>query len=214
MKPKRLFGFFLYIYSIKRKKMKLFFTSILLILNVQINFSQENDTIEPKTIEGQFDKIFKVSATFQNYKIVGKDEFLSLKKNVLDSVKKFRKAFVNIENLLKNERENIAYLNETLTQKTLELDNALFKENSISLFGATLNKYTYSFILWTIIIGFGAGIVFFVFKFLKSNVIAKQAQDSLLIVEEEFEIHRKNSIEREQKLRRQLQDEINKNRNS
>ena len=214
MKPKRLFGFFLYIYSIKRKKMKLFFTSILLILNVQINFSQENDTIEPKTIEGQFDKIFKVSATFQNYKIVGKDEFLSLKKNVLDSVKKFRKAFLNIENLLKNERENIAYLNETLTQKTLELDNALFKENSISLFGATLNKYTYSFILWTIIIGFGAGIVFFVFKFLKSNVIAKQAQDSLLIVEEEFEIHRKNSIEREQKLRRQLQDEINKNRNS
>ena len=213
MKPKRLFGFFLYIYSIKRKKMKLFFTSILLILNVQINFSQENDTIEPKTIEGQFDKIFKVSATFQNYKIVGKDEFLSLKKNVLDSVKKFRKAFLNIENLLKNERENIAYLNETLTQKTLELDNALFKENSISLFGATLNKFTYSFILWTIIIGFGAGIVFFVFKFLKSNVIAKQAQDSLLIVEEEFEIHRKNSIEREQKLRRQLQDEINKQRN-
>ena len=214
MKPKRLFGFFLYIYSIKRKKMKLFFTSILLILNVQINFSQENDTIEPKTIEGQFDKIFKVLATFQNYKIVGKDEFLSLKKNVLDSVKKFRKAFLNIENLLKNERENIAYLNETLTQKTLELDNALFKENSISLFGATLNKFTYSFILWTIIIGFGAGIVFFVFKFLKSNVIAKQAQDSLLIVEEEFEIHRKNSIEREQKLRRQLQDEINKHRNS
>ena len=214
MKPKRLFGFFLYIYSIKRKKMKLFFTSILLILNVQINFSQENYTIEPKTIEGQFDKIFKVSATFQNYKIVGKDEFLSLKKNVLDSVKKFRKAFVNIENLLKNERENIAYLNETLTQKTLELDNALFKENSISLFGAPLNKFTYSFILWTIIIGFGAGIVFFVFKFLKSNVIAKQAQDSLLIVEEEFEIHRKNSIEREQKLRRQLQDEINKHRNS
>ena len=214
MKPKRLFGFFLYIYSIKRKKMKLFFTSILLILNVQINFSQENDTIEPKTIEGQFDKIFKVSTTFQNYKIVGKDEFLSLKKNVLDSVKKFRKAFLNIENLLKNERENIAYLNETLTQKTLELDNALFKENSISLFGAPLNKFTYSFILWTIIIGFGAGIVFFVFKFLKSNVIAKQAQESLLIVEEEFEIHRKNSIEREQKLRRQLQDEINKHRNS
>ncbi len=213
MKPKRLFGFFLYIYSIKRKKMKLFFTSILLILNVQINFSQENDTIEPKTIEGQFDKIFKVSTTFQNYKIVGKDEFLSLKKNVLDSVKKFRKAFLNIENLLKNERENIAYLNETLTQKTLELDNALFKENSMSLFGAPLNKFTYSFILWTIIIGFGAGIVFFVFKFLKSNVIAKQAQDSLLIVEEEFEIHRKNSIEREQKLRRQLQDEINKHRN-
>lgn len=194
--------------------MKLFFTSILLILTVQINFSQENDTIEPKTIKGQFDKIFTVSSTFQNYKVVGKDEFLTLKRNVLDSLKKSRKAFVDIENLLKDERENIAYLNETLTQTTLELDSALLKENSISLFGAPLNKLTYSFILWTIIIGLGAGMGFFVFKFLRSDVITKQAQDSLLIVEEEFEIHRKNSIEREQKLRRQLQDEINKHRNS
>lgn len=181
---------------------------------MQINFSQENDTIEPKTIEGQFDKIFTVSSTFQNYKVVGKDEFLKLKKDVLDSLKKSRKAFVDIENLLKDERENIAYLNETLTQTTLELDSALLKENSISLFGAPLNKFTYSFILWTIIIGLGAGMGFFVFKFLRSDVITKQAQDSLLIVEEEFEIHRKNSIEREQKLRRQLQDEINKHRNS
>lgn len=194
--------------------MKLFFTSILLILIVQINFSQEKDTIVPKTIEGQFDKIFNVSSSFQNYKVVGKDEFLKLKKDVLDSLKKSRKAFVDIENLLKTERENIAYLNETLTQTTLELDSALLKENSISLFGAPLNKFAYSFILWTIIIGLGAGMGFFIFKYLKSDVITKQAQEGLLIVEEEFELYRKNSIEREQKLRRQLQDEINKHRNS
>lgn len=194
--------------------MKLFFTSVLLILIVQINFSQEKDTIQPKTIENQFDKIFQLSSTFQNYKVVGKEDFLNLKKNVLDSLKKSKKALIQIETVLKDERENIAYLNETLTQTTLELDAALLKENSISLFGVDLNKFTYSFILWTIILGLGAGLGFFAFKFLKSDVITKQAQDGLIIVEEEFEIYRKKAIEREQKLRRQLQDEINKHRNS
>jgi len=206
-------GFF-YTFTIQNKnEMKLFFTSILLLLTVQTNFSQEIDTIEPKTIEGQFDKIFKISSTFQNYKVVDKDEFLKLKKNVLDSLKKSKKAFVDIESLLKDEHENIAYLNETLTQTTLELDNALLKENSISFFGASLNKFTYNFIIWTIIIGLSSGLGFFVFKFLKSDVITKQAQDGLTSVEQEFETYRKKAIEREQKLRRQLQDEINKHRN-
>ena len=37
---------------------------------------------------------------------------------------------------------------------------------------------------------------------------------NILEVENEFEAHRKKTLEREQKLRRQLHDEINKNRNS
>jgi hypothetical protein len=55
---------------------------------------------------------------------------------------------------------------------------------------------------------------YFIFKFSSSNVLTKEAQNSLLDVEQEFEQHRKKSLEREQKLRRQLQDEVNKLRSS
>ena len=44
-------------------------------------------------------------------------------------------------------------------------------------------------------------------------MLTKQAQENLITVEEEFEAHRKKALEREQKLRRQLQDEVNKHRN-
>jgi hypothetical protein len=55
---------------------------------------------------------------------------------------------------------------------------------------------------------------YFIFKFSKSNILTKEAQNNLLDIEQEFEEYRKKSIEREQKLRRQLQDEINKLRSS
>ena len=57
-------------------------------------------------------------------------------------------------------------------------------------------------------------LTYFIFKFSKSNVLTKEAKSNLIEVEQEFEQHRKKTLEREQKLRRQLQDEINKQRNS
>jgi hypothetical protein len=188
-----------------------------LILLSNSIFSQTEITepiTEPKTIEGQFDKMFRISSTYQTYKVIDKDGFILLKNNVLDSIKKTKKNLAELENLLKDERETIAYLNESMTKMQLELDNALSKEDTISFFGIPLSKFTYSLLLWTIIIGLGSGLGFFVFKFFRSNVLTKQAQENLITVEEEFEIYRKKAIEREQKLRRQLQDEMNKHRNS
>ena len=52
------------------------------------------------------------------------------------------------------------------------------------------------------------------YKFYNSNTVTKEAQNNLTDVEQEFELHRKKSLEKEQKLRRKLQDEINKQRNA
>ncbi|MDP4989114.1 MAG: hypothetical protein NWP54_03060, partial [Polaribacter sp.] len=107
----------------------------------------------------------------------------------------------------------ITYLNESINKTQLELENALSKKDTISFLGIPLSKLAYNLILWTIIIGLSGGLGFFIFKFFRSNVLTKQAQENLITVEEEFEAHRKKALEREQKLRRQLQDEINKHRN-
>ena len=82
------------------------------------------------------------------------------------------------------------------------------------MFGTQLNKTTYSIILWFIITVLALFLIFFVFKFSKSHILTKEAQENLNDIEQEFDNHRKKSIEREQKLRRQLQDEINKHRNA
>lgn len=193
----------------------LFFTLFLLFIQYT-SFSQENNNvvIEDKTLEGQFDKINRISTSYQTYKVISKDKFQELKNNVLDSIKASNKDLKEQKVLLKNERDNVAKLNAELNKTKEDLKKAQEKENSISLFGFQISKVTYNLILWLIIISLALALVFFVFKFSKSNILTKKAKEDLEDVEQEFEVHRKKSLEREQKLRRQLQDEINKQRNS
>ena len=186
----------------------------LFLITSFVAYTQETIEIEEdSSIKGQFDRIYRISTTYQTYKVIDRDEYEKLKSNVLDSLKNSKKLISEKENLLKTERDNVEVLNSSLNTTKLDLDTALQKENSIFLFGTHLNKTNYNLILWFIIIllfvGFGA----FVFKFSKSNVQTNEAQSNLLDIEQEFDDHRKKSIEREQKLRRQLQDEINKQRN-
>jgi hypothetical protein len=58
------------------------------------------------------------------------------------------------------------------------------------------------------------GMLFFMYKFSNSNLLTKEAKHNLAEVEQELSLFRKKTLENEQKLRRQLQDEINKQRNS
>ncbi|MCB0431897.1 MAG: tRNA (guanine-N1)-methyltransferase, partial [Mangrovimonas sp.] len=64
--------------------------------------------------------------------------------------------------------------------------------------------------LWGIIGILLALLGFFIYKFKNSNTITKESKKALADIELEFEEHRKVALEREQKVRRQLQDELNK----
>lgn len=197
-------------------RLHLFF---LFILASTITFSQQV-TEEDKSIEGQFDKIYRISTSYRppntgkSYKVIDQAKYQQLKVNVLDSIKSLRNTISEKETIINKEKEVLKNTNAQLSKTKSDLDVANQKENSISLFGLQLNKTSYNLLLWSIITILLLGLSYFIFKFFRSNVLTKEAQENLLDVEQEFEQHRKKSLEREQKLRRQLQDEINKQRNS
>ncbi|WP_158838842.1 hypothetical protein [Polaribacter sp. L3A8] len=195
--------------------MKSFLIALLLLVST-LSFAQENadEVQENNSIQGQFDKIYRVSTTYQVYKVISKDSYQRLKSNVLDSLKSSKKIISKKNNLLKAEKENIEKNKNLLAKTKLDLDAALIKEHSISIMGMQLSKTTYNLVLWSLIILLVLGLSYYIFKFSKSNVLTKEAKDNLAEIEQEFEKHRKNTLEKEQKLRRQLQDEINKQRNS
>lgn len=186
----------------------------LLFILTSLTFFAQEEVKEDNSIKGQFDKIYRTSTTYQVYKVISKEKYEKLKANVLDSLRKSEKTISEKDNLLKSERNSIEKLNTDLEKTKEELELALAKENSISLLGFQVSKVTYNLVLWLIIIVLALALAFFVFKFSRSHILTKEAKENLETVEEDFENHRKKSLEREQKLRRQLQDEINKQRNS
>lgn len=176
-------------------------------------YSQET-TNNDNSIKGQFLNTYKVSRTYEYYKVINIDRFKKLQKNVLDSItvknNEIEKLQNNVADLSKKNVE-IQNNNKTLLKETETLRN---QNNSVNFLGATISLSTYNIILWTLILGLLIAMGYFIYKYLNNNTITKESIDNLKEVELEFEEHRKKAIEREQKLRRQLHDEVNKNRNS
>jgi preprotein translocase subunit SecF len=206
------FIFFLIIYC-KTYKMKTYLLTIATILLTTIYFAQEK-VVEDISINGQFEKLLRISTNYQRYKVIDKEKFLQLRQNVLDSIKTSQNLVIQKNRLIKAEQQTIKRTQGLLNKTQLDISASLLREDSIFLFGVPLSNVNYSIILWTLILSLISALIYIISRFKKNNILTKEAKHNLLIVEKELEQHIKNSIEREQKLRRKLQDEINKQRNS
>ena len=118
------------------------------------------------------------------------------------------KKIVETQNIENNKlKSDLKITNDNLTDVTKEKD-------SIKFIGIPMTKSSYNTLLWTIILGLVILLSFFIFRFKSSNSITKLAQTQLLDVENEYDQYKVTALEREQKVRRELQDELNKKKYS
>ncbi len=184
---------------------------LLFSFTVSLSFSQENKDTK-KSIENQFDEIYKKSNSYQAYKIIKKRYYQDLKQNTLDSLERSKKIISDKDRLLFTQKNKLKKDSILLSKTTLELKDSIKREKSISFLGILVSKKFYNLLLWGIVIILLMSLSLFIVKFIRNNRTTKKAQRNVIDLEEEFELFRKKSVQREQKLRRQLQDEINKQR--
>jgi len=189
-----------------------FFKIAFIFIFTQSIIAQENLSEQPNTVENQFNKLYKKSNNYQIYKVIKKNEYLRLQKSILDSIKAIKTDAAAKQVKINEQQKSITELQTKIDTLNTDLTTSISKEDAISFVGIPLDKATYNTIVWGIIFALLAGLAFFIYKFNNSNVITKETKTLLTETEEEFEQYKRKSIEKEQKLRRQLQDEINKQR--
>ncbi|PHS65674.1 MAG: hypothetical protein COB12_07180 [Flavobacterium sp.] len=165
-----------------------------------------------QTIEQQFDELLKKSNNYQEYKVVKKENIYSLRKNISDSISKFKETIQASSSKIIKQQSTISTLNTDLEQTKNNLTISQEKENGILVLGVLTNKTTY-----TLIVFIGLAILIFIIvilfiKYKSSFSTIKITKSKLIETDEEFENFRQRSLEREQQIRRKLQDEINKNK--
>jgi len=181
-------------------------------LSVSVNtFSQKakNDTLP---LSKQFEQVYRRSSSYKDFKVIRKTTFQDLKENTLNSIKSIDEK-LKIESL-KNTRleQEINNITKTHLELDLKLSNAILEKNTISFVGLKLKKNTFKIIIWSIFFILIILICYLAYKLKDGVKITSQAKKELTRVEEEFNSYKKKSLVRDQKLRRQLQDEINKQR--
>jgi septal ring factor EnvC (AmiA/AmiB activator) len=190
---------------------------ILLLSFSETTYAQEEktsvaDALRQEKIEEQFDMVIKKSGKFQEYKVVKLVWLNKLKSNTVDTLKTLESKLNTSSNKINEQKTTIANLEESLAKTKEDLTMVTNEKDSMSFFGVAVTKSSYNTIILVIIGILLTSLGFFVYKFKNSNAVTLQAKKTLAETEAEFEDHRRRALEREQKVMRKLQDEINKQR--
>lgn len=200
----------------------LFIAMALLAFNLQ--FAQEQEQVQEEEslsldggpISSQFEYLTSNSGNYNangiRYEVVKLTFIEKLRQNVLDSLKVYNKKAAELNSTIAESEVTINTLNKKLEETSNNLMEVNEEKDSISFLGIMIAKGTYNFMLWTIITGLLLLLLFFIYKFRQSNILTQEAKSGLSDLEMEYEDHRRRALEREQKISRQLQDELNKHK--
>lgn len=204
------------------------FRTLLIVLSivftVQYTNAQEDGAVQEElsldkgSIDSQFEYIYKKSGNYRSegkrYEVVRIISLDRLRKNVTDSINGQIKNAATLKSTIATHESTISSLNKKLEETTNNLTGVTEEKDSMSFLGLSVSKGAYNTILWSIILALSGLMLLFMFRFRRSNILTQEAKSSLSELEEEYEDHRRRALEREQKVNRQLQDELNKQKKS
>ena len=170
------------------------------------------EEVKPTTLEGVFQQLIDRSGAWQNFKMLDRGKLAAFQRSMTDSINGVRSQLVAEKQKVKENEATIKELNDKITAIQAALDQTKDQKDSVSFFGALVSKGLYNTIMWGIVLALASLLVLYIYKFSNGNVVTKKSINDLNELQEEYENYRKAAIEREQKVRRQLQDEINKHR--
>lgn len=190
------------------------FFALVCIPNVVLSSEKESVFANQKQaqakLENQVEYLLNNSLNYKNYKVVDKETMFSFKNEFESFLNLSNQARVSFQKELESKVNQISALDESL--QSLQTENVQLKneKHTIGFLGMAINKYAYITMLWGLFFTSLLVIGFFALKFMRANDVTKSSKAILSNLEDEYEAFRRSSIEREQKLRRELFDQMKK----
>lgn len=191
------------------------FTLLILFLSQGLVYGQSETTeqelsLDAGTISSQFEYINSVSSNYQEYKVIRRTYLDKLQANITDSLNLYKNQLQELKAELNQHNERINSLNSDLSDTQSNLVRAEQERDSFSFLGILIHKSIYNNIMWGMVILLAVILLVSYFRFKKSHAVTAETKRNLDELREEFEQHRRNTLERERKLNRQLVDALNK----
>lgn len=169
----------------------------------------ETESGKSGTIQEQFEYLKQISSNYQEYKVIKRAELDQLQATILDSTKRYQYEILQLKTNLSENNNQINRLNNELAETRADLSRAIEERDSFSIFGLLLHKQLYNNLVWGIILLLLLVLIVSFIQFKRGHKITAETKQTLEDLREEFEQHRRNTLERERKLNRQLVDALN-----
>lgn len=188
------------------------FPIVLLLFLTQLLSAQPGNPAQADTasLRVQYDQMLDASNRFQRFKVVRQDFLGAFIANVSDSLLGYTEEIGSLKATISDQKAKIDEQVTTIGERDANITELSEEKDSISLLGLSLSKAMYNIIMWSAIIGLLAALLFTIARMRFAVSTSREARLANEKTTAELEKSRKNRLEVEQKLRRQLQDERNK----
>lgn len=186
------------------------FIFIALIIVTTGSAVAQEDGLQGGTISSQFEYVKSVSSNYQEYKVVRRAHLDRLESNINDSISSFQRQVAELKVQINEQQAAVDQLRGEITQTNQDLERAIAEKDSFTFLGTLVHKNLYNNLVWGAIILLALVLVISYFRFKRSHVVTAETKKRLDEIQEEYDQYRKNTLERERKLNRQLVDALNK----
>ena len=158
------------------------------------------DVLIKNPIKEQLNYLEEHTRIYENYRAIREDMFQKVKQNVSDTLADSYNKIKGLKKTASLLNQTIDSLNNNLSSTKTNLDEIIRTKNSINVIGLEINKLAYNKIMWTIMAGLLAALVFGFLVFKRNLAIIFNTKKEFQELKDEFEAYRKTSREAREKL--------------
>lgn len=172
--------------------------------------AQNSDAIDAQNLKDRYEKMVDNAETYTEYKVIKKVDLNYFWQTVEDTLSVINSQKNNAYTTINSQKHEIEQLNASIEEKNNLLQEGEHEKANLGVLGIDINKTTYSVVSLLL---YGVLVTFIVILFLKlvsNNSTTRNAKSELTLVEANFEEYKRAALEKQMKLKRELQTERNK----
>ena len=157
-----------------------------------------------KSIEQQYTVFKKNLNLWKNYYYLSEPQLNQFFNAMSDTISGIKNEVLERRNQVKLLQNEINLKNQEIIEIQAKLENSVRNQNSVKVLGVYVSKGMYLLTMYILILAVLAfsGIIFTLFN--RSNKLTKRIQADYNDLKQEFEIHKKNALERYVKINTEL----------
>lgn len=172
-------------------------------------FNLQAEEMPEQSLPDQYRKMVDQSNTYNEYRVIKSVHVEGFFKVLKDSLGQIQQDIAALRSTISDKEQEIVSLKQELSDIREYMALSESEKVNLTVLGMEVNKNRFVFLFWVSLISLISILGFVVFKFKESHKVTSKTMRDFEELNNEFLDYKQRSIEKERKLRRELQTERN-----
>jgi len=187
----------------KTKRLSIVACLFLLLNTTNLALAQVEQ--QAPSLSENFTEIIENAESYEAYKVIKTSKLISFKNNMLDSLQAYRERIKGLESDVSTLKTELDELKAQFAATQVELEESEAINASMSVLGIPVNKASYNIVVWSLVGVLAICIAILYFRIKHVCAVVKRVKSAYSKIMDEYRTQRHQSVEKQMKLKREMQ---------